>query len=268
MSSRIDVCFVLDAVLAGDCKKLKKACKWACEKDTADREEVIEVLLSLLGAAQGTVFYAAKRQITMWDVDVITVITPYLSKLLPANRITRTFCTQDVLLVFYFGIETDGERNALVALAKWCSVHEEKPFWNMWHRNWNEVLTKPLVSGKGRERKVDARRLPDGSVHCTWGESDDEGAKLLNCKLRLKKFVFYLEENFASKEDIDNCKVGDKISSLLAELETCTAGSVEDMAQVSCLLRRAWVAVNCRWSCARETWIAAVVRSTIKTNYK
>ncbi len=280
VSTPIDMRFVLDAVAAHDMLKLFQACVWVveCEKENRmGKMDVGDTLLEIVASAQRCAFYSAIRQMTMADTDIIIAITPMVHKLLPPGRFTRLSCYSNVTDVVICGIETDCDYEALSDLAKWCSTFERVRF-RCAVATIVRGLYKPLIAAISL-RVIDASRRPDGSVCTEWGESGDDLAALLPCKLIiLKKLVFMLEQDlvYALKNDYAYAEfenIASKLAGWTNELRICRVGSAQDHKQVSSLLHLAWVAMNCRWGLMRKEWITVVIRAglrkqimTVRTN--
>ncbi len=259
MTEAIDVSFVHDAVAVHDMTRLKKACEWQLRGLTTDRVKVAIALLEILYRAQKSAFYVAARQMTMADVDVITIITPFyshlresVSALSPYVYYPQTIDTATRIVMI--GAGTDCDRAALVALAKWCWGNEHDDFCIRLHEVVGQTLRYSLFGTCGIFAR-DVYRDESGAV-CDVTPTV-LCVTLQQWKQRLARLIFSLEEGYISDSScIELCT---RLSYLQDELHRSPV-SAEAKAEISRLLHRAWVAANCKWSLLRGAWIGSVVR--------
>ncbi len=268
----MDVCA---AVAKEDMGKLKMMCEWACEPGVRGgklkmmcewaqpgvhgscRARVAIALCKVLNKAQSPAMYSVKRQMMRKDVDLITTITPFFSRLAcalpPRSLLLATF--NSVTSVVRIGVETDCDRGPLSTLAQWCLCNESSLFLSWQADVVREVLKRPLIHPCSPMRNV--FRRPDGTV-CD--DAHPSRPALMWWKCQLKKVVFLLEEDYIIDTD---CQVlCPKLARLTNDLGLSTHSTYSKATEdISDLLRRASVAASCKWSLLQGVWIGVVVRS-------
>ncbi len=252
----IDGAFVRDAVAARDAEKLHAACKWAVTSAwNSGTLEVVTVLLEAIHAAQHAVFYGATRQFTMADMVILTSITPFrlhqkfwLKKGIPSIYTVRTMLT-----VLDVGIETDSDRDVLVAVARWCFRHDAD-FAGFVDRVVHAILHKSLAPvSVDFQTHCDAERGADGAVRSIHLPSR---VPLILGRLILKKVVFLLEEGYISHADCQPlCR---KFELWRTAAQACHVNALQ-VFRVCSLLQRGMLAASCNWSPMRVAWVQAVV---------
>ncbi len=258
-----DVGSIQAAVAAGDMMTLQAACEWV-KRDVSSRQDVARELQKVLDDAQAPAWAGASRQMTMDDVRIILALAPHWASYpsLPCLRLPSGQCVSHVLKI---GLQTNCNVVAMIALADWCQQHEKKSFRGFIYDMLEFILIKPLVLEEARGTiGPDPRRCPDGSLDSIYHVSR---RPLLPYKIKLRPLVFLLEHKYIFSDKDCPRLLEKKITSCMKEMQNLDPTTVnintdaDEIAEVSTLLKRSWVAVSCKWSLLRETWIRAVVMS-------
>ncbi len=262
------------AAAAQNIDHVRAACEWVCGwigPKTGNPmqfqlvSEVCEALCCVLKDAQDTVSSFGKRQITLYDVDVITTLAPFYKAILLVGRSPTRKCIESVSGVVVAAIETDAERTALAALVQWCKLHECRDFLIKTRGTFDLVMSHRGLVLTIIGRAVDVCRLSDGSVQILNSYSDCPGRSyLLVWKPILKKLLYWLEEDCMS--DAECAALALRLPVFMSDLNSIRniAGILpEDITQIAHLLRCTWLAASCKWGPLRAAWIAAVIRGGV-----
>ncbi len=256
-----DVGSVQAAVASGDMMTLQAACEWV-KRDFSSRQDVVRELKKVLDDAQAPAWAGALRQMTMDDVRIILALAPHWVSYPSLPCLLLGSGGNSVCYVLRIGLQTNCDGAAMAALAEWCQQHEKKFFKTFISDMVDLALISPLVS-TGNHQGPDPRRCQDGFLNSIYHALP---RPLLPYKIKLRPLVFLLEHKYI-RDDKHCVWLEEKIASCMKEMQDLDSITMnintdaDEIAEVSTLLKRSWVAVSCKWSPLRETWIRTVVMS-------